>query len=93
MRRTRADASAEREDILDIPKKMPEVLKGNEQPGETNREKLEDGGTMKEDWRELVRQIQEEKDTHKLMSLVQELIGKFDEEKSRKNLQRPSGAA
>lgn len=48
---------------------------------------------MQEDWRELVQRIQQENDTDKLVSLVQELIGKFDEEKSRKGLRRPPGAA
>lgn len=47
---------------------------------------------MQEDWRDLVRQIQEETDTHKLVNLVQELIVKFDEEKLRKSMPRPGAA-
>ena len=72
---------------------MSEVSKGTEQPSETNRERLADGVPMQEEWRELVRQIQEEKDAHKLVSLVQELICKFDEEKSRKTTRRPGRTA
>jgi len=75
-----------------MPKKnTPEHLKGALQPDDINREGLEDGGTMQEDWRNLVNQIQEEKDTHKLVSLVQELICRFDEEKLRKSPRRPGG--
>lgn len=48
---------------------------------------------MREEWRDLVQQIQEEKDAHKLVSLVQELICKFDEEKSRKAARRLGGKA
>jgi hypothetical protein len=33
-----------------------------------------------EDWRDLARQIQEETDSTKLISLVQQLIAKFDEQ-------------
>ncbi len=36
-----------------------------------------------EDWRDLARQIQEEKDSTKIVDLVQKLIAKFDEETSR----------
>ena len=40
--------------------------------------------TSNEDWRELARQIQEEKDPHKMIELVQQLIAKFDEQQARK---------
>ncbi len=48
---------------------------------------------MREDWRELVERIQQETDTLKLVNLVQELIGKFDEEKLRKTIRPPGGGA
>lgn len=78
---------------MDTQKETPEVSKGTEQPSESNRERAAEGVPMQEEWRELVRQIQEEKDAHKLVSLVQELICKFDEEKSRKTMRRPGGIA
>jgi hypothetical protein len=37
------------------------------------------------DWRELARQIETEPDSQKMIELVQQLIGKFDEEVARKN--------
>ena len=37
-----------------------------------------------EDWRQLARQIQEEKDPQKVIALVQQLIAKFDETQARK---------
>jgi hypothetical protein len=74
-------------------KEMPEHPKITLQPGDIDRKEPADGVTMQEDWHELVRRIQEEKDTHKLMSLVQELICKFDEEKLRKSMHRPGGHA
>jgi len=40
--------------------------------------------TGNEDWRELARQIQEEKDPQKMIELVQQLIATFDEEQLRK---------
>jgi hypothetical protein len=38
------------------------------------------------DWRELARRIQQETEPEKVLTLVQELIAKFNEEKLRKNL-------
>ena len=70
---------------MDKQEKISEVSKSTDQRSDTPRERLENGETMQEDWRDLARQIQEETDTHKLVSLVQELIGKFDEEKLRKS--------
>jgi len=43
-------------------------------------------GPKNEDWRELARRIQQETDPEKVLTLVQELIVKFNEEKLRKNL-------
>ena len=63
------------------------------QARETKDKGLADGVSMPEDWRELVRRIQEETDTLKLVNLVQELIVKFDEEKLRKTMHRPGGPA
>ena len=40
--------------------------------------------TSNEDWRELARQIQEEKDPQKMIELVQQLIAKFDEQQALK---------
>ena len=40
--------------------------------------------TGNEDWRELARQIQEEKDPQKMIELVQQLIAKFDEQQALK---------
>ena len=79
---------------MDNPKKStPEDRSGAIEPGKIYHDGHEEGGTMQEEWRELVERIQKETDTHKLVSLVQELIGKFDEEKVRKSTRRPPGAA
>jgi len=45
-----------------------------------------DKETTTADWRELARRIQREEDPEKVLTLVQELIAKFNEEKLRKNL-------
>ena len=37
-----------------------------------------------EDWRELARQIQQEKNPQKMIALVQQLIANFDQQQSRK---------
>lgn len=37
-----------------------------------------------EDWRELARQLQEEKNPQKMIALVEQLIAKFDEQHARK---------
>jgi len=44
-----------------------------------------DGVPLDGNWRELARQVQLENDPNKILDLVQQLITKFDEEKSRKN--------
>lgn len=38
-----------------------------------------------EDWRELARQIQAEKNPQKMIALVQQLIAKFEEQQARKS--------
>jgi len=38
-----------------------------------------------EDWRELARQIQAEKNPQKMIALVQQLIAKYEEQQARKN--------
>jgi len=43
-----------------------------------------DGVPIDGNWRELARQVQKEKDPEKVFDLVEQLIAKFDEEKSRK---------
>lgn len=43
-----------------------------------------DGVPIDGNWRELARQVQQENAPNKILDLVQQLITKFDEEKSRK---------
>lgn len=90
LQRRDADACTSREGSLDKPKrKTPENSTGRLQSGEVNRKGLAEGVAVPEEWRDLVRRIQEENDTNKLASLVEELICKFDEEKLRKASRRP----
>jgi hypothetical protein len=55
-----------------------------------NPRELDGDSQNPEDLRELARRIQEEKDTNKMIELVQQLIAMFDEQQVRKSLQEPS---
>jgi hypothetical protein len=93
-RRSRAGACTSQEGITDMAKEdSSEDSKSASQSVKTNGDGLAEGVSMQEDWRDLVQQIQQETDTHKLVNLVQELISKFDEEKLRKATHRLGGAA
>jgi len=47
-----------------------------------------DGIPSSDDWRELARLVQNEKDPHKMIELVQALIARFDKEKSDGDLRK-----
>jgi len=51
-----------------------------------------EGLSTEEDWRELARRVQQERDPNKVIELVQQLISKFDEDHLRKGLRPPSQA-
>jgi hypothetical protein len=44
-----------------------------------------DGVPSQDDWRDVARMIQQETDPQKMVELVQQLITRFDDEKSRKS--------
>ena len=44
-----------------------------------------DHGHNHEDWRELARQIQAEKNPQKMIELVQQLLAKYEEQQARKS--------
>jgi len=53
-----------------------------------SRHQAADGVPRSDDWRELARLVQNEKDPHKMIELVQALITRFDKERSEKDLRK-----
>jgi hypothetical protein len=46
-----------------------------------------------EDWREVARKVQQEQDPNRMIGLVEQLIGKLDEERRRKRLPHTNASA
>ena len=78
---------------LEIVKKIAEPFAEDEEVGTdgTSVEPPNDAFSAAQDWREVARRIQVETDPNKMMTMVERLLEKFDEEKRRKGPQRCAG--
>jgi len=62
------------------------LLEANSSKEQQNRRAEADGLPTTNDWRELARLVQTEKDPQKMVELVQALIAQFDKDRSRIDL-------